>query len=850
MKTKFQRKNLIMLMVTSIICLMFFSFSHIYAAEPTVLDPIIDGGMAMVSEPADLLLEIFLGAIMCVFSPSLDTLALLGNGEGVSFVGSVISTFSNQQEYGAYLYNSPIINQVYGMARLIGMVLCSIIFLFCLFFCVCGKANDIKVSPIRLILNYIIAIGGIYLSFNAILWITEIVSKVWTRWVFGIEVGRLQDGMAVVRMGSTTVSLSSISDAVASGEAFDILGISCSAFSGYSNSYWYIGIFAFFFTWKLIKCILKMFLEIAERYLSSMILLLIMPAIIPTTLTPGLSQVFKSYTRMVVSQMGLLLVNCGMFKLFISVLAKGGWTNSFLNFMFALGYVKIFQRFDTYLLTMGLNTAQAGGGLMDSLGGAGRFIGDAIRNLGRGLQRATDNTGKALMERGIHNNDAGMHQLGSTLTNIAHPVSSIAKGIDKGAMEQQSFVEGVAKRPAALAHSNMVYTGGTMEGWNNLMKNGQIASTVNKQMAQNGISPADVHSAKKNQNGVWTFQNANGDSFATWSQGGGFRMMEHPAGSGAPINGSLPTNGTSSPINGTSTSPSQSSNTRVENPTTGSATAAVNMESNTGNDSQYPVMETDVTSVIDDSYNPLDNQMEPLYDTANGEESDMSGSYVESNNTPPIEDMDFADGYEQQALGSYAENSTSPITDSNSESIDNNSSGVIVPAGQSPLMTNEQISSLVGGNSSVYTDYNNESRSRMDNKANASETQLAVVETKYTANGKERSRYTQVSMASEPPETKGWTAYSHPNGDTTYVSKQDCYMDSNGVFTTKKPENMERKNEDVPIDTESLDNNLHNVTTDHVDTQTVWSKEMNTPEGLDEHARAMMEQTERYSEQY
>lgn len=116
----------------------------------------------------------------------------------------------------------------------------------------------------------------------------------------------------------------------------------------------------------------KLLLEVVERYVVVGVLCYTSPLAYAMGASKDTSQVFKSWCRMVGSQLLLLVMNVWFLRAFNSsvgqYLGSGGALSNghgsvFLWLFCALAFLKVAQRFDSYLASIGLNVAQTGAGL-------------------------------------------------------------------------------------------------------------------------------------------------------------------------------------------------------------------------------------------------------------------------------------------------------------------------------------------------------------------------------------------------------------------------------------------------------------------------------------------------------
>lgn len=137
----------------------------------------------------------------------------------------------------------------------------------------------------------------------------------------------------------------------------------------------------------------KLLLEVVERYVVVGVLCYTSPLAYSMGASKNTVPVFKSWCRMVGSQLLLLVMNVWFLRAFNSsvghYISNGGALSNgqgsiFLWMFCAIAFLKIAQRFDSYLASIGLNVAQTGSGLGMELLVATRLIASA----GHGLRSA------------------------------------------------------------------------------------------------------------------------------------------------------------------------------------------------------------------------------------------------------------------------------------------------------------------------------------------------------------------------------------------------------------------------------------------------------------------------------
>ena len=150
---------------------------------------------------------------------------------------------------------------------------------------------------------------------------------------------------------------------------------------------------------------LKLLLEVVERYIMVGILYFTSPLAFGMLGTKSTANVFKAWCRMAGSELLLLVLNVwfvrgynsGVTVLLLNsgVVAGRPAAGAILCIFCLLAYLKIAQRFDAYLATLGLNTAQTGGNLGMEMLVMTRMIGGMIGHGGflHGGGRVGVNTG-------------------------------------------------------------------------------------------------------------------------------------------------------------------------------------------------------------------------------------------------------------------------------------------------------------------------------------------------------------------------------------------------------------------------------------------------------------------------
>lgn len=158
----------------------------------------------------------------------------------------------------------------------------------------------------------------------------------------------------------------------------------------------------------------KLLLECVERYIAVGVLCYTSPLAFAMGGSKATNQVFKSWCRMVGSQLLLLVLNVWFLRAFDSSVGQfignggalvGGGGSVFLWLFCALAFLKTAQKFDSYLAAMGLNVAQTGSSMamemvmaarvLSGLGGGAKSAGSVFRSGGSAASSAATGAGAA-----------------------------------------------------------------------------------------------------------------------------------------------------------------------------------------------------------------------------------------------------------------------------------------------------------------------------------------------------------------------------------------------------------------------------------------------------------------------
>ena len=352
------------------------------------------------------------------FSPDFTTILELEARADIAGVNPAEWAYTKEMVQESFLFGS-----LLPKVQFVAAALATVLMLFGMILCLAGKSNQIRDTPIRILGAYVFVLVMDYIAFGIIYEIVDAIRNVWVGFVITPTKATLFSEMAT-NITSINDSECTILGTTATIPTSVHLGaISCGG-----------PIITFILFWKLLKQFIKLYLEVAERYFVLMVLVFFFPVSLATIVNGNSRNIFSSYLRMLLSQTFIIMANMLFIKFFIFV--GHGWLKGFINYIAALAFLRVCQRIDAYMLSMGLNVAQTGAGLASSMRGAGLGLMYAARSLSS-LGSARKNIGNAIAASGVAANNFDMYQKGiniaghKTAGNMANPILSFEQAMSK-----------------------------------------------------------------------------------------------------------------------------------------------------------------------------------------------------------------------------------------------------------------------------------------------------------------------------------------------------------------------------------------------------------------------------------
>ena len=278
---------------------------------------------------------------------------------------------------GFFSDNFPVINELYGILQGVGISLVVAVASFQIFKYFTGPLSESTTNPLEILVR-----SGI--SFALIFWgnyILEFVVNLFSYPYYALVTVSGAEGTVTESSGLWS-SASAALGGLVSGGAGVLLALVLIIIVGWN--------------------VLKLVLEVVERFLMIGVLVYTSPLAWPSLASRATANIFSKWISMFLSQCLLMLLNAWSVKMIISIIGYGA-ANTFFRFIVALAFCKVAQRFDTYLQTIGLNAAHTGGNLIDDVVAAGAALSGLTSKAAGAVATATGHKalGESLARNGI-----------------------------------------------------------------------------------------------------------------------------------------------------------------------------------------------------------------------------------------------------------------------------------------------------------------------------------------------------------------------------------------------------------------------------------------------------------------
>ena len=472
------------------------------------------------------LLDIALLLLNTSFVPSLSPLLRIEQGK------SVLIHKGTTADTSISIDDSIIISTLWKFAFTFGLITATLIVLLNLFLCLVGRSDDIKDTPVMLLIKYTIAVFMIFVSQYFMTGFINLYGDIWNNLVLGSGITTTE--MAV----SQGLNAATIIPIIKVGGQWSVFGLGMNVLAAAGHPILSVIlplillIVGLVCAVTLLKELLKLFLEIVERYFVFIMLIAFFPIMAATISSNNSKRIFYSYIKIVYTQGFLLIINTIFMAIFFFVALKGGWVAGILNYLAALAFLRLCQRIDAYMAQMGIGVVQTGSVLANAIGHSGMGLFSALKAL-QMADRGRQNIGKGVRDLGVRQNSGRTHAIGSVL-------GSTAGGLIGGSASTQALSNSFASEHSKMvsAFQNGMGAGlstslaGSNGSWDSL-RGAMMSNGMNEIAAGNAISgiqaagyqPGDISGMIQND------KNASSFSFET-DQGGKGGIIATVDGSG------------------------------------------------------------------------------------------------------------------------------------------------------------------------------------------------------------------------------------------------------------------------------------------------------------------------------
>ena len=347
---------------------------------------------------------------------------------------AIVTIFLNnlQLDLSLFINTFPIVVVSYKIFQAIGVGLVLGIALFQLMKFFAGQLSEIRDTPIRILIRSTIA--------TALIWFGGFfVSMV-------VDLARTPYDIFMNDLGSADLSFSLSTVEAGTLFATDIAAFTLSAGTLIVLSLILIVLIGF--------NVLKLMLEVCERFLMVGVLSYSAPLIYPTLASQSTSAIFKKWLGMFFGQCMLMTLSVWSLKIVLSgfsfpVDAESG---IFIRLVLTLAMCKIAQRMDMYMQQLGIGVASTGGNLLDDVVGmAMAFRGSGSKNKSSDavLGSGGGNGGGLLQPGGLFGGAANVFKQGVSSFKAGASQDEIKAGV------AQSFKDGM-KGPFVRAGENII----------------------------------------------------------------------------------------------------------------------------------------------------------------------------------------------------------------------------------------------------------------------------------------------------------------------------------------------------------------------------------------------------------
>lgn len=269
----------------------------------------------------------------------------------------------------------PFLGTSYGMFQTIGVGLAVLFAVKALFTFATGPANQPKTTPVSTLVHLALAVLGIFFGGHLLTYAVDVASYPYQAFVAagtstGLLTGDLGQDVVAGLDNIVTNIISEAATSVIGGAAVTIM-LQLIVLLG-------VG-------WNMVKLII----EICERYLMVGVLAYSSPLIFSTVASEETSQIFKRWLSMFFGSLVLMTLSVWSFNLVVSglrTISINGAGHSLIRLILVFAACRIGMRMDSYMQQLGIGVVTTGGGLLDEMVGIAKTASSLMRSAGGSSQ--------------------------------------------------------------------------------------------------------------------------------------------------------------------------------------------------------------------------------------------------------------------------------------------------------------------------------------------------------------------------------------------------------------------------------------------------------------------------------
>lgn len=356
-------------------------------------------------------------------------------------------------DYFPFLYTG------YEVFKIIGIGLAALIAIFTIVKFFAGPLAENRESPVNVLIRVGVSIATIYFGGYLLNWMVDIAKLPFTAFV------KLSFDTSALR-GGAEYDVANAFATFCQNIAQEVAGVAVIGNASYSLGMILLNLIVVLgIGWN----VLKLAIEICERYLMVGVLAYTSPLAFCTISSEGTSAIFKKWLSMFLGQLVIMTLSIWSYDLVISgllMIADDNAGYNIVRMMMVFASARIGLRVDTYMQQLGIGVGTTGGSLLDETMGIAHTLGNFLK--GRGSHSSSEaRTGNSVLggsldSKGNVRPDAfGAGLFGSVATGIKYGANAWkngASGTEAWAAAKEGAVKGfgIGKNPDGTRDRSLI----------------------------------------------------------------------------------------------------------------------------------------------------------------------------------------------------------------------------------------------------------------------------------------------------------------------------------------------------------------------------------------------------------